>query len=163
MPEQEQIKLRFTAGCYMTVYRNPDMNVLLYDGNVMGFDPDKAQYLLTTYPGNFAVVEGNAVVSAKRHEEIMEWLNKTVKPVEDKSLNSVGTGHQAGTQVPPAASGQVPEGTETDNQEDPALKGLTNEEKAAYTRALNKAKEGKQLTEFEEQVVKKVKTEVAKG
>ena len=159
MPEQT-IKLLFTAGSYMTEYRNPDMNLRLYDGNVYDFELAKAHYLLTTFPDNFCIIENEKRVNPARHEEIMKTLKAAAKVVEDKKLDSVGTGHQApqGTPpAPPAASEPNPEGSGQDEQEDPNLDDLTLEEKSAYTRALKKAAEGKQLTEFEEAVVKKVK------
>ena len=171
MPEQT-IKLLFTAGSYMTVYRNPDpdmvrkgQSVLMYDGNVLDFDLASAHYLLTTFPDNFCIIENEKRVNPARHEEIMKTLKAAAKIVEDKKLDSVGTGHQTPAQAPPAppaASEPAPDTTGQDEQEDPNLDDLTLEEKSAYTRALKKAAEGKQLTEFEEAVVKKIKA-AAKG
>ena len=156
----EFIKLLFTAGSYLEVYRNPDPTmvregnaILMYDGNVRDFTPEGAFYLLTTFPDNFSIIEDNTKVTPERHEEILETFRKvTGNAIENKRLDSVGTGHQAGQST---AKDPEPE-------EDHALKDLTNEEKAAYTRAQKKASEGKQLTEFEEQVVNKVKA-TAKG
>ncbi len=151
----EFIKLLFNAGSYLEIYRNADSKnpILMYDGNVKEFVPEMAYYLLTTFPDNFSIIEGNKKVTPERHEEIMEDLKKTAaNQVENKRLDSVGKGHQAGQ--PPI---QNPEPDNPEPEEDPALKDLTNEEKAAYTRAQKKASEGKQLTEFEEKVVEKVK------